>query len=208
MDALLMCGGRGTRLDTPVEKPRYEIAGRPMVDRVHGALADSRVETTYAVVSPHAPETAAHVSCPTIETPGEGYVVDLQAALDHDPISTPVLTVAADLPLLDATVVDRVLDAHDAGPLTVCVPAALKRALGVSADEASADGLVPAGINVVAEGTARRMRIADARVAVNVNHLSDARVAAALCHDCNGSEGDRDRRREWSSPFDGGRDVS
>jgi adenosylcobinamide-phosphate guanylyltransferase len=208
MDALLMCGGRGTRLDAPVEKPRYEIAGRAMVDRVQQALADSRVETAYAVVSSHTPETAAHVSCPTIETPGEGYVVDLQTALDHDAISTPVLTVAADLPLLDETIVDRVLDAHVAGPLTVCVPASLKRALGVSADEASADGLVPAGINVVAEGTERRMRLADARVAVNVNHLSDARVAAALCHDDNGSEDDRNRCRDGSSPVEDGCDVS
>jgi len=133
-----MCGGQGTRLDTDVEKPLFEVGGEPMVDRVRRALAGSRIEETYAVVSPHAPATRDHLdgTIPTIETPGEGYVADLGVALDE--VEPPVLTVAADLPLLDPAVVDRVLDASDraggTGSMTVVVPAALKERLGVSAD--------------------------------------------------------------------------
>ena len=84
MDALLMCGGRGTRLDLPTEKPLVEIDGRAMVDRIRETLEASRVETVHAVVSPHAPATREHLagSLPTIETPGEGYVADLQSALE------------------------------------------------------------------------------------------------------------------------------
>ncbi|NHN57629.1 MULTISPECIES: NTP transferase domain-containing protein [Halorussus] len=195
-----MCGGRGTRLDAEREKPLFEVAGRPMLARVADALAESEVGTVYAVVSPNAPETrkfaTEHDSLSTIESPGDGYVTDLQTALDA--VETPVLTVAADLPLLDADAVNAVLDAYatrrdsdpvPSGPpsLTVCVPAALKRALGASADTifepSDGDGreLAPAGVNVVAETDTETMyETYDARLAVNVNRLSDADLAEGL----------------------------
>ena len=67
-----MCGGCGTRLDTEVEKPLFRVDGVPMVDRVFGALAESHVDTAYAVTSPAVPETRAYLDGPCIETPGEG----------------------------------------------------------------------------------------------------------------------------------------
>ncbi|MFB6268924.1 MAG: NTP transferase domain-containing protein [Halobacterium sp.] len=172
-----MCGGRGTRLDSDAEKPLFEVAGRPMVDHVRDALAESRIDTTYAVVSPHAPETHAHVAdeLPVIETTGEGYVADLMTALET--VETPVLTVAADVPLLDGDVVNTVLDAA-AGSTSVRVPRALKELLGVSADE---DGAwVPTGVNVVGDDEDSVFRSYDARLAVNVNHRSDTAVAERL----------------------------
>jgi len=188
VDALLICGGKGTRLDSDAEKPLFEVGGRPMLDRVADALAAGAIGTTYAVTSPHAPDTAAHASdtlgLSTIETPGEGYVADLDAALDADPVDPPVLTVASDLPLLDGDAVDAVLRAYeplDGGALTVCVPAALKEQLGVSS-EAEFDGLAPTGVNVVAgEDDSDTMHTTyDARLAVNVNRRTDARIAEAL----------------------------
>jgi len=175
-----MCGGRGTRLDSDAEKPLFPVGGVPMVDRVVAALGDSSFEGIYAVVSPNAPETAAHLDVPRIETPGEGYVADLDAALDDGRVSPPVLTVAADLPLLDGEVLDRTLAAHEGGSLTVLVPAALKRDLGVSDDAAFvADGrrVAPTGVNVVGDGPDDATVVADRRLAVNVNTLTDARVA-------------------------------
>jgi adenosylcobinamide-phosphate guanylyltransferase len=174
-----MCGGKGTRLDAPVEKPRFEVGGRPMVDRVIDALTASRIETVYAVCSPHAPETRRSVPKPRIDAPGEGYVSDLQFALDQ--VDQPVLTVAADLPLLDGAVIDRVLDAHDGGPVTVCVPATVKRRLGASVETTlDDDDLAPTGLNVVAEGEETRLVIEDRRLAVNVNRRADATLAERL----------------------------
>jgi adenosylcobinamide-phosphate guanylyltransferase len=185
MDALLMCGGQGTRLDRG-EKPLFEIGGEPMVDRVLAALEASRVETTHAVTAPHAPKTADHLAgrVPRIETAGEGYVADLTTALEE--VELPVLTVVSDLPLLAGEVVDRVLDAHETGPLTVCVPTALKDALGVSADTTRAHGgheLAPTGLNVVGadEDAEETLHVSyDARLAVNVNRPNDAAVAEVL----------------------------
>lgn len=181
MDALVMCGGRGTRLDAAVEKPLFEIGGTPMVDRVVAALETSRVGSIHPVVSPHTPETRAHLSshC-VIETPGEGYVDDLDVALET--IEQPVLTTAADLPLLEADVVDAVLDAHENGSLTVGIPIALKHLLGLSVDDtlSSDRDLVPTGINVVGSGDTDVLTSFDARLAVNVNQLGDVAVAEAL----------------------------
>ncbi|WP_415383286.1 NTP transferase domain-containing protein [Halosimplex sp. TS25] len=178
-----MCGGQGTRLDADVEKPLFRVDGEPMVDRVIAALEASQIDEVYAVVSPHAPETAAHVDCPTVETAGEGYVADLQEALADDRIDEPVLTVAADLPLLDADVVDSVLDAHEGGSVTVAVPTFLKSAIGVSADAQfvhEGEEVAPTGVNVVGDGADETVVRDDARLAVNVNRREDAAVAERL----------------------------
>ncbi|QWC20755.1 NTP transferase domain-containing protein [Halorubrum sp. 2020YC2] len=221
-----MCGGRGTRLGGDREKPLAPVAGRPMVDRALDALAASRVETAYAAVSPHAPRTrerlvarrdggegesgTGSLELVVVDTPGDGYVTDLQAALAEGP-EPPALTVAVDLPLLDGAAVDAVLDARAAAgtdALSVRVPAARKRELGASADAATRyDGAgdgegtganeeaadagdetvverVPAGVNVVGAldgaGDEAVRATRDARFAVNVNRPGDRRLAERI----------------------------
>ncbi|RQH01503.1 NTP transferase domain-containing protein [Natrarchaeobius oligotrophus] len=186
-----MCGGRGTRLESDREKPLHRIRGTTMVERVVDALEASDVESISAATSPNAPETRRLLAdddrVDLVETPGDGYVDDLLAALDRPDVSTPLLTVPADLPLLEAPTIDRVCADH--GDLnasrTVCVPAAFKRRLGVS-DETRLqpnDHLVPTGVNVVGDPEESHEMTDvryDYRLAVNVNRLEDARIAAAL----------------------------
>ncbi|ELY75696.1 GTP--adenosylcobinamide-phosphateguanylyl transferase [Natrinema pallidum] len=194
-----MCGGKGTRLESPHEKPLHPIDGTAMVDRVRAALEASRVETITAAVSPNAPATRSHLEerdgVVTIETAGEGYVTDLLAALERPALSPPLLTVAADLPLLEAAVVDRILAAHGDAETsrTVCVPAALKRRLGVSIETRLEpdDHLAPTGVNVVGttdESTTMTDVHYDPRLAVNVNRREDARLAADMLRDRTAEE--------------------
>jgi adenosylcobinamide-phosphate guanylyltransferase len=139
-----------------------------MLDRVLAAVRASRVDRVHAVVSGHAPATRDRArtfadrlaDCAVVDAPGEGYVGDLGAALDA--VGRPVVTVAADLPLLAPGHVDDAVAAavgrrdaaadageptaaegvddpdDDAAPpvrsVTVAVPAALKRRLGCSVD--------------------------------------------------------------------------
>ncbi|WP_424019950.1 NTP transferase domain-containing protein [Halorientalis pallida] len=182
-----MCGGRGTRLDAPVEKPMYRVAGRPMVDRAHDALAGSEVESVVAAVSPHTPETAAHLrecGVAVVETPGEGYVADLDAALST--LSRPAVTCVADLPLLSPALVDEACEAarnSSADSLTVAVPADLKRRLGVSVDttfDERGRELAPTGLNVVGGDDGTVWVTSAARLAVNVNRRGDGAVAGWL----------------------------
>jgi adenosylcobinamide-phosphate guanylyltransferase len=176
-----MCGGRGTRLAADREKPLVPIAGTPMVERVRGALAASSVERVFAVTSPATPETAATLHDPIIETPGDGYVADLERALDDDRVTTPVLTVAADLPLLDGDAVDDVLAANGADrSLSVVVPVGRKRALGLSVDTRFRHrgvAVTPAGVNVVGDDGDRFLRQRDPQFAFNVNRWDDCRAA-------------------------------
>jgi adenosylcobinamide-phosphate guanylyltransferase len=211
MDAVVMCGGEGSRLrdgGIATEKPLVEVGGRPMLDRVWDTLADSRVDAVYAAVSPAAPRTrerareVASGADAVIETPGDGYVPDLDRVLAS--VSTPVLTVAVDLPLLAPTVVNRVLgvaggDSTGVPSMTVCVPAALKRRLGASVDTTLSPGpvedgqvlpesasepipeLAPTGLNVVADAGNTTWISYDARLAVNVNRPADLELAEVLC---------------------------
>lgn len=179
MDSLVMCGGEGSRLGFDGEKPLYEIDGIPMIDRVIGALRDSAVDAVYAVGSPAVPETASYVDVTYIEAGGEGYVADLHAAMDH--VDPPVLSVAADLPLLDGEAIDWVLEGYTDGSTTICVPVGRKQSLGVSFERTKQyDGtrVVPSGVNVVGEQRPERIRMTeDIRFAVNVNRTRDAWVA-------------------------------
>lgn len=185
MDALVMCGGAGTRLDRG-EKPLFEIGGKPMLARVLDALEASRIGTSHAATSPHTPATTQRLErrhgVDVIETDGDGYVPDLTSALER--VDRPVLTVAADLPLLDGEIVDRTVGAYRSGALTVCAPAALKRQLGVSVDTTRThDGreLALTGLNIVGTDDAETVRVSyDARLAVNVNRPADAAIAEAL----------------------------
>ncbi|QIB76369.1 NTP transferase domain-containing protein [Halogeometricum borinquense] len=188
-----MCGGQGTRLGGETEKPLVRVCGVPMVDRVATALRQSRVETVHAVVSPDAPETARHVRekrLSVVETAGEGYVSDLTDALEA--VGKPVVTVAADLPLLAPEHVDSAIETANAvgeamdgiASVTVCVPANLKRRLGVSADttfEHEGEEIAPTGLNVVAGATDTVQLTYDDRIAVNVNRPTDLELAEERC---------------------------
>jgi adenosylcobinamide-phosphate guanylyltransferase len=174
-----MCGGEGTRLDSDREKPMVTVGGTPMVERVVAALECSAVDAIVGVTSPATPETAATLSCRTVETPGEGYVADLNRVLAGDRVTRPVLTVAADLPLLDAEAVDTVLAAAD-GSLSVVVPVGRKHALGVSVDtQFRYRGLAvtPAGVNVVGDDDDDLLLRRDPQYAYNVNRRGDRHAA-------------------------------
>ena len=203
-----MCGGEGSRLEAHLEKPLFEVGGQPMIDRVLDALETDTLETVYAAVSPNAPETRSHLervadshelpdSLEIVDTPGYGYVTDLQSVLGRPGVSTPILTVTADLPLLEPPVVERTVgryraavagntaksDSSETPSMTVCVPVSVKRRLGFSV-ETVAHGqphLAPTGVNVVgSEHRTMTHTSYDPRLASNVNRRTDARATERL----------------------------
>ena len=182
MDALVMCGGAGSRLGFEGEKPLFEIDGRAMIDRVLDALAESSIDQRYAVTSPQVPETTAHVDGPVIEGPGDGYVADLTHALEQ--VEQPVLTLGADLPLLDGPAIDWVLEAYETGSAMVAVPVARKTELGVSIDATSeyqGTTVAPTGVNVVGDPKPEdTLMTDDPKFAVNVNRPRDAWIASVF----------------------------
>lgn len=207
LPAVLLCGGRGTRLGGDVEKPLVEVDGRPMVARVLDALADARVARVVAVASPHAPDTRralrerlgeeTAVPCTVLNGSGEGYVADLEVGLSA--VDGSAVTVAADLPLLRGRDVDDAIDAavppreapstgtdgsdDPVRSVTVCVPAAYKRDLGASVDASfdhAGTPIAPTGLNVVDDGPDRIVVRERDSLAVNVNRPGDLELASRL----------------------------
>ncbi|ELZ74831.1 NTP transferase domain-containing protein [Haloferax larsenii] len=201
-----MCGGLGTRLDASVEKPLVEVCGRPMFDRVVDALRQSRIDQIHAVVSPHTPDTRAHAKMrdiAVIDAPGEGYVADLGFALER--VSRPVLTVVSDLPLLEPSHVNDLIDDAAGATRTACVPVSLKRSLGASVDdlvvfEHRGREVCPTGLGIVGAEAADRTDseertdstntatsdstvylTADPKLALNVNRQTDIALAEDRC---------------------------
>lgn len=198
VNGLIMCGGQGSRLDSDVEKPLFEVDGVPMIDRVIEALDASEISTVYAAVSPQSPQTRAHVAdrqVEVIETPGDGYLTDALTAIER--IGEPVLTTPSDSPLLDGQLFNDLLRAYDGRSLGCYTPVTLNEELGMNVNHPTDCGEctgAATGLDITADPlpTDRdRLRTDNidpevkycsysARPATNVNTLEHAAVAERL----------------------------
>ncbi len=191
--ALLMAGGRGTRLNIMREKPLVEVGGKPMIQRVLEALEGAtKVEDIVVVVTKHTPQTAAFAqkqALKVLRAPSRGFCLDAKYAIKKLKLGT-VLTICADLPLITSEFIDKVITIYEQckkPALTVAVPQELYAKFGLSVDyvfNVNGKSLIPIGVNVV---DGRRideryleeevLLIDDVKVAVNVNTLQDLEIA-------------------------------
>jgi adenosylcobinamide-phosphate guanylyltransferase len=194
--AVVMAGGKGSRMSFPEEKPLLRVGGKPVVERVLSALLNAgRVGSVVVAVSSCTPKTALFVSkfpVKVVETPGEGYIPDMQYVVRKLGLKT-VLAIVSDLPLITSTVVDDVLERYELcgkPALTVAVPIETKAKLGACVEydfEAEGKMVVPTGINVI-DGRLidggwmdQEVYVLDkAEVAVNVNAPEDLQLAERL----------------------------
>ncbi|MFB3888128.1 MAG: NTP transferase domain-containing protein [Candidatus Bathyarchaeia archaeon] len=194
--ALVMAGGRGKRMALAEEKPLLKVGGKPVIEYVLAALQNAKsVGSIVVAVSRFTPKTAEHVAglgFRVLQTPGREYVSDMGFAVKRLRLKT-VLAVGADLPLLTAEVVDKVVvEFFRCGKpaLAVAVPSATRKRLGLGegyAFDCEGERVVFAGINVN-DGS----RIDDAEldqavyvldrveVALNINTVEEMRIAEDL----------------------------
>ncbi len=191
--AIVMAGGKGTRMALAQEKPLLVVGGKPVVDHVISALKSAqRVSRVVVAASACTPKTAAHLKklgVEVVETPAKEYVSDFAFVVKKLGLGV-VLTVAADLPLLTGEVVDEVVDAYfrcGKPALAVAVPLETKRKLDMSlgyAFEHEGVQVVPAGLNVNDgariddEWIDQAVYVVDrAEVAVNINTVEELKIA-------------------------------
>jgi adenosylcobinamide-phosphate guanylyltransferase len=195
--AVVMAGGKGSRLAVSEEKPLLIVGGKPVVACVLNALLGAkRVDSVVVAVSCRTPKTASFVKrfpVRVVETPGEGYIPDMQFVVKQLGLGA-VLAIVSDLPLITSAVVDDVLEQYELcgkPALTVAVPIETKTKLGAGVDyafEANGKKVVPTGINVI-DGTRidggwmeQEVYVLDKdEVAVNVNTAEELRLAERLC---------------------------
>ena len=194
--ALVMAGGKGTRMALRGEKPLLKVGSKPMIEHVLRALKNAeKVDDVVVAVSEHTPKTAKFVKgfpVKVLKTPGKGYVSDVQYAVRKLNLET-VLTISADLPLVTGEIIDKIIEGYrlcDKPTLTVMVPMETKERLGLGGEyilETGNKRLVPAGINVIDgrkidEGELEEeiLVIEEEGIAVNVNTPHDLDIAKHL----------------------------
>ena len=185
MDAVVMCGGRGSRLSCRTEKPLVEVGGRPMLSNVVRACEAGEIDQVHAATSRHTPATrewACDHQIDVIDTPGAGYVEDLAVVMMQ--LEPPFLTVTADIPGVAPRHIERVLCSHRTSrqAVTAVTSAYVKRWLGCSvAPQYRAADFIPVGLNIVGPDPEEVVAMFHPAVSVNVNTRTDLQIARTRC---------------------------
>jgi len=195
--AVVMAGGKGSRMVVSEEKPLLSVGGKPVIEHVLASLLNARrVDSVVVAVSNRTPKTASFARkfpVRVVETPGNGYIPDMQFVVKRLNLGT-VLAIVSDLPLITSAVIDDVLEKYEQcgkPALTVAVPIETKNKLGAGKEYAfEEDGkmVVPTGINVI-DGKRidggwmeQEVYVLDRdEVAVNVNTTEELLLAERLC---------------------------
>ncbi|MGI0086760.1 MAG: NTP transferase domain-containing protein [Nitrosotalea sp.] len=114
MIGLVMCGGKGTRMESAQEKLLLKYR-KPIIQHVISALDESGCfSKIICATSCNAPKTSKFVKdlgIPTVETRGEGYVEDLNEALKS--FDDNVFVVSGDLVLLDSEIIQKIVNDYE-----------------------------------------------------------------------------------------------
>ena len=194
MDALVMAGGRGTRLGMG-EKPLVKLLGRPLIHYVVTALVNSSVDQIYVATTDNVPQTrnwAENQDFIVIDTPSTGFVADMVHAAEKARLLGPILIVMADLPLVTPDILDEIIEIYDQRPepaLSTHTPFRLHAKLGRQPDSLfnyNGQLIVPAGINILNGATIKdeqddyHLIMERIELAVNVNVVSDLKLCESI----------------------------
>jgi adenosylcobinamide-phosphate guanylyltransferase len=156
--ALVMAGGKGTRMHLAEEKPLIKICGKPVIEYVMAALKNSKkIDSIIVAVTGCTPKTAKYLSqfpVKVLETPGKDYVSDMGYASQNLKLGV-FLAIAADLPLVTSQALDAIIERYERcgkPALTVAVPLETKTKLCMSIEysfKMDNKEVVPVGINVI-----------------------------------------------------------
>ena len=188
--SIVMAGGRGTRLKTPVEKPLFKLHNKPLIKYVLDNLSSSKlIEKVIIATSPHTPKTTEYLKqhgYKILDTPGVDYISDLSLILDYFEAKSRkdiLLFINADLPYIMGTCIDFIIDYYlksDKDALSTMIPVSIFKDLNLKY-EYEYKGLVPVGVNIlrsvnkIQDETQLVMRKQE--LAFNINTLQDADMA-------------------------------
>ncbi|MHB8647639.1 MAG: bifunctional UDP-N-acetylglucosamine diphosphorylase/glucosamine-1-phosphate N-acetyltransferase GlmU [Thermomicrobiales bacterium] len=209
---VILAAGAGTRMRSALPKPLHELGGRPLVAYALRAAETLRADTTVIVVGHRADDVRAALGETHIfatQSPQNGTAHAVEVALPHIPVVTSiVLVLFSDTPLLQEETLRALLDTHRRGQTTITLltaraadPAAYGRV--IRDDEGRVTAIVEArmataaqlGVDEINSGVccfdAAWLRAMLPRVVENASgerYLTDL-VAMAL--------GDADTERAW-----------
>ena len=193
--AVIMSGGKGTRLKADVEKPLFKLRGKPLIDYVIKNLSDSKfIDKIFVAVSPNTPATTKYLtsldsSFDIIDTPGTDYLNDLSFILDFFEKKSKediLLVINADLPFISSDLIDYVIEYYlslNVESLSTLVPVEIFKELNLLYSY-DFDGLVPSGLNILKTRNViqeeENLILSKVELAININTLQDASIANSL----------------------------
>ena len=158
ISALIMAGGKGTRMNSPQEKPLIKICNKPVIEYVFNALKNTKnINDIYIAVTHQTPKTTKYIEkfqTKTVITPGKDYVSDMGYATQTLKLGK-FLAIAADLPLITGEILDQIINRYEncgKPALTVAIPIETKIKMGMSIEysfKMDDKDVVPTGINVI-----------------------------------------------------------
>ncbi len=196
--ALIMAGGKGTRIALSTEKPLIPLFGKPLVDWVVEAVASAQnVSEFYVVTSTNTPETERHCQnkkWKVLRTDAKGYHNDLKQATLMAGFMGSVLTVPADSPAVTGDFLDKVVSQFEAcgkNFYAVFVPIEVREALGLSVDsidEYNGVWYAVSGVNIVNGAKIQRegkietcaLITKEVEVLLNINTIKDLEIAQKI----------------------------
>jgi adenosylcobinamide-phosphate guanylyltransferase len=140
INCVLMCGGKGSRLNTDpivkVEKPLLELKNKSLIEHMIEAVQNSKKNfKIYAAVSKNAVKTKEFLKSryrsdiTLIETSGSGfsndYLIVIQFFKDkekkekngiQDFVNNKILFLPTDLPLISSKTLDKITELHQSSP--------------------------------------------------------------------------------------------
>jgi bifunctional UDP-N-acetylglucosamine pyrophosphorylase / glucosamine-1-phosphate N-acetyltransferase len=115
LTAVILAAGHGTRMRSRTPKVLHPILGRPMVDWVLNALAESGAKDITVIVSPHQVDLVAHLegrAKVVYQREAHGTAHALQQLKPKDLKGKDVLVANGDAPLITAETFARLIEAH------------------------------------------------------------------------------------------------
>ena len=137
MIALIMAGGKGTRMDSSKEKLLLEYK-KPVIFHVIDALKNSNCFTKIIAAtssnSPNTKEALKQKEIEIFETKGEGYSKDLNYVLEN--IEDHVFVTSGDLPFLDQNIIQSMIEKFNTENIwtTFLVSAKFLNSFGMESD--------------------------------------------------------------------------
>lgn len=189
--AIIMAGGKGTRMKLQGEKPLIQIQGKPMIQHVYQAvLAAVEVDEIVVATSKNTPKTTEFIKksgLNVIETPGDGYIEDLGFLISEsnvNPLKSGItddilVTITADLPLITGEIIDQVIREYKkCGKQAMCVavPVEFFKEHGLKHGLVMGD-VVPSGLNILRRNNNQQdeevLRLSKFELALNINSPED-----------------------------------
>ncbi|MEM4525864.1 MAG: TIGR00454 family protein [Methanothermobacter sp.] len=208
IEAVIMAGGKGTRLNLEHEKPLIPAGGKPLIDHVLENLEGSEnIQGITIATSPNTPRTEEHVKklgYNIIHTSGQGYIEDLGEILSYfeEKGDYIIFIINADLPLVSSSIIDEIIEHYKASgveALTVFVPLKVYKDHGLI-PSSSWKGMVPSGVNILRSKNKIQkqevLKIPRLELALNINTLRDLIFLKKRLGDDVGRKNSNKRRRK------------